>query len=275
MLGASRNSLEAARRRLAQLASADAGVDLEQLSGDLLAVTGLLVRELPLRRTLADPSTPAEAKAALVNGLLGERVGAPAREFLVQLVADRWSRTGDLVDALEALGVVAAFEQALVTGTLDEVEDELFRFARLVERESALREALESTWVEPERKRELLAGLLRDKVNPITLRVVTAAAGASVQRRTVGEALDHFGQLAAQLRERLNARVTLAVEPTEEQLQRLREQLSRVFGTTMGLQVEIDPQILGGAVIRVGDQVMDASILRRLDIAGRGLARTG
>jgi F-type H+-transporting ATPase subunit delta len=272
MLGASRNSLEAARRRLGELARPDAGVDLDALSTDLLAVTGLLVRELPLRRTLADAATPAEAKAALIDGLLGDRVGAPARDFLKELVADRWSRTGDLVDALEALAVLAAFEQALVDGSLDEVEDELFRFARIVERESALREALESTWVAEDRKRELLAGLLGEKVRPVTLRVVTAAAGASVQRRTVIEALDQFGRLAAELRERLNARVTLALEPTQEQLDRLREQLSRVFGVTMGLQVEIDPQIIGGAVIRVGDQVMDASIARRLEIARRGLS---
>jgi F-type H+-transporting ATPase subunit delta len=160
----------------------------------------------------------------------------------------------------------------MVNGSLDEVEDELFRFARLVERENSLREALESGWVGVDRKRELLVGLLEGKVAPITLRVVTEAAGESVRRRTVGEALAHFSVLAAELRDRMNARVTLAVEPTEEQLDKLRQELSRVFGVTMGLRVEIDPDILGGAVIRVGDQVMDASIARRIDTARRGLA---
>jgi F-type H+-transporting ATPase subunit delta len=211
------------------------------------------------------------AKAALIEGLLGDRVSDAARDFLKELVADRWSRPGDLVDGLESLGVLAAFEQAMVNDSLDEVEDELFRFARIVERENSLREALESSWVGVDRKRELLAGLLDGKVGPVTLRVVTAAAGDSVRRRTVGEALDHFGRLAAELRDRMNARVTLAVEPTEEQLDRLRAELSRVFGVTMGLRVEIDPDIIGGAVIRVGDQVMDASIARRIDIAARGL----
>ena len=94
-----------------------------------------------------------------------------------------------------------------------------------------------------------------------------------MRRRTVGEALDHFGRLAAELRDRMNARVTLAVEPTEEQLEKLRAELSRVFGVTMGLRVEIDPDIIGGAVIRVGDQVLDASIARRIDVAVRGLSR--
>jgi len=272
MLGASRISLAAARERLARLAEPGAGVDLDVLSSELLAITGLLARELPLRRALTDPSTDPQAKAALIEGLLGDRVGDTSRDFLKELVADRWSRPGDLVDGLEALAVLAAFEQAMVNGQLDEVEDELFRFARVVERENALREALESGWVGVDRKRELLAGLLDGKVGPMTLRVVTAAAGDSVRRRTVGEALDHFSRLAAELRDRMNARVTLAVEPTPEQLDRLRDELSRVFGVTMGLRVEIDPDIIGGAVIRVGDQVMDASIARRIDTARRGLA---
>jgi F-type H+-transporting ATPase subunit delta len=275
MLGASRNSLAAARERLARLAEPNAGVDLDALSSDLLAVTGLLARELPLRRALTDPSTPAEAKAALIEGLLGDRVGAAARDFLKELVADRWSRPGDLVDGLEALGVLAAFEQAMVNDSLDEVEDELFRFARIVERENSLREALESGWVGADRKRELLAALLDGKVGPMTVRVVTAAAGETVRRRTVSEALDHFSRLAAELRDRMNARVTLAVEPTPEQLERLGEELSRVFGRRIGLRVEIDPSILGGVVVRVGDQVLDGSIARRLDIAERGLAPTG
>ena len=177
MLGASRNALASARERLARLAAPGAGVDLDVLSSELLAITGLLARELPLRRALADPSTAPLAKAALIEGLLGDRVGDTARDFLKELVADRWSRPGDLVDGLEALGVLAAFEQAMVNDALDEVEDELFRFARIVERENSLREALESGWVGVDRKRELLAGLLEGKVGPITLRVVTAAAG--------------------------------------------------------------------------------------------------
>ena len=273
MLGASRNSLAAARTRLAQLAQPAAGADLDALSNDLLGVAGLLVRELPLRRALADPSTEAEAKRALLDGLLGQRVGAPALDFLKELVAARWSRPGDLADALETLAVLACFEVALVQDSLDEVEDELFRFARIVDREPALRDALGDAWASEERKRALLSTLLGDKVNQVSLRVISAAAAVSVHRRTVGEALDQFSKLAAELRERLNARVTLAVEPSAEQLERLAEELARVFGRKIGLRVEIDPTILGGLVIRVGEQVLDASVVRRLDIARRGLTQ--
>jgi F-type H+-transporting ATPase subunit delta len=273
MLGASRSSLAQARTRLAERAGQGDAAQVEALSVDLFAVADLLVQELLLRRTLADPSTPQAAKSALLGSLLGERVSATTLEFLVEVVGSRWSRPSDLVEAIETLAALAAFEQSLAAGTLDDVEDALFRFGRLVEREPALRDALGDAYQSAERKTGLLTQLLEGKVDPVALRVIGAAVVVSVRRRTVTEALDRFAQLAAELRERLNARVTVAVEPSPEQLDRLAQTLSRIYGKPMGLRVEIDPEIVGGAVIRVGDDVLDASIARRLDIARRGLTK--
>jgi len=271
MLGASRTSQGEARGRLSQLADSMAEDDLQQLSEDLFAVAELLARQLPLRRSLADASTAEPAKTALVDALLRERVGAPALDFMTELVRLRWSRPRDLADAVETLAVLASFEQANALGELDDVEDQLFRFGRIVERDTGLRDALSDEAVPSERKRELLAGLLGAKVGAVALRVITAATVASGGRRHVGEALDRDARLAAELRERLNARVTVATELDDGQLDRLGEQLSRVYGKRIGLRVEVDPEILGGVVVRVGDQVLDASVARRLDIARRGL----
>lgn len=270
MLGASRSSLSSARTRLGELGR-DKGTDLEALAADLFSVAELLNRELPLRRALADPSTADQAKAALLDALLRERVAAPTLSFLTELVGSRWSRPRDLADGVETLAVLASFQSANAAGTLDEVEDQLFRFARIVEREGDLRDALDGDVLTDDRKRALLAGLLGDKVDPVTLRVVTAAAVASGGRRRIGDALESFARLAADLRERLNARVTVAVELDADQAQRMTEELSRYFGKRIGLRVEVDPEILGGLVVRVGDQVLDASIARRLDVARRGL----
>lgn len=270
MLGASRTSLAGARERLTALAAQDT-TDLGALSVDLFAVVELLGRELPLRRTLADTSVEAPAKSALLEALLRERVTPTTLAFLVELVSSRWSRPRDLVDAVETLAVLASFAQAGAEGSLDDVEDQVFRFARIIEREGALRDALSDPAAAAERKRELLAGLLSDKVGPIALRVITAAAVAAAGRRTVGEALDGFARLAADLRERLSARVTMAVRPDPDQLERLAQSLSRVYGKPIGLRVEVDPELLGGLVIRVGDEILDASITRRLDVARRGL----
>jgi F-type H+-transporting ATPase subunit delta len=273
MLGASRTSLAQARARLTELAGSSSAADLEQLSEELFAVATLLEEELPLRRTLADPSTPEQAKVALVEGLFRERVAPQTLSFLVELVRSRWSRPRDLADAVETLAVVAAFAQANEAGTLDEVEDQIFRFSRIVERDNPLREALDDEALPGERKRELLTALLADKVDPVALRIITAAAVSSGRRRHLGEGLDTFAWLAADLRERLNARVTVAVDLDDDQAERLADELSRVYGKRIGLRIEVDPDILGGAVVRVGDQVLDGSIARRLDLARRGTAR--
>ena len=268
MLGASRTSLNQARTRLVELQGADLGA----LSTDLFGVVRLLVDELPLRRALADTATPAPAKKALLGALLGDRVGAQALDLLNDLVASRWSRSRDLIDAVETLAVLASFEQARADGALDDVEDELFRFSRIVERESALREVLSDQGQSPERRQGLLTSLLEGKVNPATRRVIVAATLQTHGRRPLVEALDAFATLAADLRERLNARVTAAVAPSPEQLERLAAGLGRLYGKPVGLQVEIDPELVGGLVIRVGEQILDASITRRLDVARRGLA---
>ena len=268
MLGASRTSLAQARTRLTEL-----GLDAEQwgtLSDELLSVTALLVHELPLRRVLADSAVETQAKKALLENLLRDKVSGTTISFLAEVVGSRWSRQRDLVEALETLGVLASFEQAQADDQLDQVEDDLFRFGRILDDQTSLRDALSDRNQGDDAKRQLLAGLLEGKASPVTIRVVTAAA-TGTHRRTVAEALVQFSRLAAELRERLNARVTLAVPPTEAQLDRLAEELSQVYGKKIGLRVELDPQILGGLVIRVGDDVLDASIARRLDIARRSL----
>lgn len=155
MLGASRTSLAGARERLTALAGDDA-VDLGVLSEDLFAVVELLSAELPLRRALADSSIADQPKTALVEALLRERVSPATLAFLTELVRGRWSRPRDLVDGVETLAALASFEQARKDGSLDDVEDQLFRFARIVEREAGLREALTDRNLPAERKRCLL-----------------------------------------------------------------------------------------------------------------------
>ena len=189
MLGASRTSLAQARQRLSELSSS-AGADLGTVSSDLFAVADLLATELPLRRALADPSREAAARQGLLQQVLGSKVAPATLSFLSDLVGARWSRPRDLVDSVETLAVLASFEQALAAGSLDEVEDALFRFGRVVERESALRSALSDHSQPVAGRRGLLDGLLAGKVDPIALRVIRGAVAASDQRRTVPETLD-------------------------------------------------------------------------------------
>src|SRR5439155_19787081 len=109
---ASRETLAAARDRLDRYTDRAQPIALEKLSEELFAVVGLLQRETVLRRHLSDPTTPAQVRTGLVDGLLSTRLGRPTLEMLRGLVSGRWSRPPDLVDAVEELARQAAFALA-------------------------------------------------------------------------------------------------------------------------------------------------------------------
>jgi F-type H+-transporting ATPase subunit delta len=139
---ATRQSNAAARERLEALTDSSASVDLSALAADLQSVTGVLDREIGLRRTLTDPATSGQRKADLVATLFGGKIGADAVDLVSGLVRSRWSAARDLVDAVEQLASVTVIIGADKAGALDEVEDELFRFGRVVAGSNELRAAL-------------------------------------------------------------------------------------------------------------------------------------
>ncbi|BFO15317.1 hypothetical protein SHKM778_17050 [Streptomyces sp. KM77-8] len=172
MNGASREALAAARERLDALTDSTS-VDAGSLADELAAVTALLHREVSLRRVLTDPAQAGEAKADLVRRLLGSQVGGPTADLVSGMARSRWSQSRDLVDALEELAAVADLTAAQRAGALDDVEDELFRFGRIVSSNTELRAALTSRSATVAAKSELLHSLLRGKAAAATERLVT------------------------------------------------------------------------------------------------------
>lgn len=273
MQGASRDALVAARARLTALSGSlpqAAGVD--GIAEGLFGIVRLLDREGHLRRTLGDPTTPASAKAQLLQALFGGQLDPLALAVLDEAVGQRWSSARDLVDAIEMLAVIAVFLRAEADGTLDDVEDELFRFARTIAREPALRAVLTDRSLAEDRKHALLDGLLADKTKPATLRIVDALVLAP-RGRTLEDGLEAYASLAADVRQRTLATVTAAVPLDTGQQQRLAAALSRQLGRSVQLQVEVDRKVVGGVVVKVGDEVIDGSTVHRLAEARRRLTR--
>lgn len=271
MRGTSRSSLAAAEERLEPLLGtldSDAAVTV---GTELFAVARLLDSSGTLRRALTDPSRPGQDKAALADRLLTGKVSDATRSLVAGLARDRWSEARDLADAAEHLGVVAVLAAAERDGVLDAVEDELFRFGRVVEGNRALGQALGDRAVPGERKAELVERLLAGKAQPHTL-VLAQQAAAHPRGRTLTASLDDMGKVAARRRERTVATVTAAVPLTENQRARLARVLERIYGGTMWLNVDVDPGLVGGLRVQVGDEVIDASVLSRLDDARRRLA---
>jgi F-type H+-transporting ATPase subunit delta len=271
LLGASREALAAARERLEAGVANLAPEELSRLGDDLFAVADLLYREGRLRRALSDPGLPADVRARLAKQLLGEQLSPPAFDVVQTLVQARWSRPIDLVDAVDLLGVHAVLASAERTEELEDVEDELFRFARILERQPELQVVLGDITLPVEPRIHLLEDVLRDKVRPTTLRLASEAV-RSPRGRRLDRVLEEYVRLAAERRQRLVAEVWTAIPLTDEQTARLGDALATAFGRRVQIQSTVDPSLLGGLTVRVGDEVIDGSILNRVELARRRIA---
>jgi F-type H+-transporting ATPase subunit delta len=263
--------LEKAKDRLTgQPARAISGADLTGLAEELFAIARLLEGQRTLRRALSDPSGKPDDRAALAGRLLTGKVSGTALDLVETVARQRWSRPLDLVEALETLATDAALDAADARGELDGVEDELFRFGRIVAGDPDLSRVLSDRSAPAKGRGELLDRLLAGKVSPVTgLLLRNVLTGSHVGTAEV--AVERLSETASARRGQSVAHVTSAVELTAAQEQRLSQLLGRLYGRTIGLQVTVDPDVLGGLVIRVGDEVIDGSIAHRLEAAGRRL----
>jgi F-type H+-transporting ATPase subunit delta len=268
MLGSSRESLAALRTSL-DARRGEPGFDA--ISGELLAVAGVLGREKSLRLALADAGQPTPARVGIVASLFGDKVSAPALAVLTEVVAARWSSDADLVDAVEQLGAQAAFAAAQDDGTLDRVEDELFTFSRAVDDSAELQMALTNPALTPENKAAVVRDLTSGTAAPATVAVLAHAAG-NLRGRRPAAAIEELARLASEQRQQVLAEVRSAIELTPEQRTRLASALSALQGRQVRLNVLVDPEVVGGILVRVGDDVIDGSVSSRLEQARRALS---
>jgi F-type H+-transporting ATPase subunit delta len=271
MLAASRAALKEAQDRLDAHLDQVPPAELTELADELLAVVDVLDAQPALRRLLTDPGADPDARVRLFDRLFGERLRPGVLEQVRPLVRARWSHPGDLADTLELLAFQADLAVAERAGELDEVQDELFRFSRIVGGQPDLYRLLANQAAPADGRVELLDRLIEGKVHPATLRLLSRTVRAP-RGLPLEDALERLVELAAQRRERYVAYVRTPVGLTEEQESRLAGTLSRIYRRQIDVVVEIDPELLGGLVIRVNDEVIDGSVARRLAVARRLLA---
>jgi F-type H+-transporting ATPase subunit delta len=269
MRGASRASLSEARDRLVA-AVAQPGT-AAVLSDELFAVVTLLDAQLPLRRALTDPTRPPAARTGLARTLLEGKVSPATLDLLGGLAGAHWSAPRDLATATEQLAVLAAAAAASEAGQLDDVEDELFRFGQVVAASPPLRAALSSPVAPAELKRRLLDTLLEGKVTSTSLRLVTQAS-VHPRGRSLDASLLEYARLVAEWRQRLIAVVRVAVPLSDSERDRLAAALAAAFGHGVHLDVLLDPGVLGGISVRIGDEFIDGSVASRLAALRRRLA---
>jgi F-type H+-transporting ATPase subunit delta len=270
MQAASRESLAAASEQFAALVSGTDVDGLRALGDELFAVLELLYAERVLRRHLADPSAPSQARRELAGRVFTGKVGAATLGLVESLAASRWSVSADLLDALELLSRRSLLTIAEREGGIEDVEDELFRFSRILAGEPRLATLLADRTTAVDGRLALLDGLVAGKVTDVT-RVLLGQAVRLPRDASLELLVGRMAELAAAQRDRSVAHVTAAAPLTDTQERRLAQVLSTIFGRPVSVQVELDPDVLGGLVIRVGDEVIDGSVAARLAKARQDL----
>jgi F-type H+-transporting ATPase subunit delta len=264
---ASRAALATLTNEFDDVASNLRSPGLTTLADELGSVVTLLVAEPTLTRHLTEHNDDAEAKVRLVDRLFSGKLDEHTVTLLRTAASQRWSAEADLVDGIEHLARLAMLKRAEVEDQVDEVEEQLFRFGRVLDAEPRLT-ALLSDYTTPVDSRIALL----DKVIDGSGVDGTAAALLS---QTIGhlrgeradEAVIDLAELAVARRGEVVAHVKAAAELGDDQRRRLIELLTRIYGHPVSVQLHVDPEVLGGLSITVGDEVIDGSIASRLAAA--------
>lgn len=247
-----------------------AGDHASAVGDALFQVAGLLESRATVRRALTDPGRAVADREALARRLLGGRVDDAAVDVVAAAAHERWERPSRLASAMRRFGVQAHLAAAEANGRLSSVEDEVFRFTRVLGAEPALRSALLDRAAPTEAKSRLVRNLLEGKSHPETVRLVEYAV-LERRERSLEEELDHIAELAADRQQQRVAMVRVAAALSDEHRDRLRSALSAQVGASVRLNVVVEPELIGGIKVEIGDEVVDGTILGRLDDARRRL----
>ncbi len=158
----------------------------------------------------------------------------------------------------------ALFRIVQAEGELDRVEDELFRFGKLLDSNHELKQALSDRSIEKDQRQKVLEEILSGKVSPHTLGLLEFIV-AQGRARQLPQILDELSDLAAEARNAVVAEIRSAVPLDGPQREQLADALSKATGKKVEVKVLVDPSVIGGVVAKVGDTVIDSSIRRRLE----------
>ena len=269
MRSASRRALKSVTDRFDTIAKDLDNQGLEKLSGELVSVAKMLDGEIVVTRYLTLPSEDAAPRVRLLERLLSGKVGDPTLELLRAAVSERWSANSDLIDAVEHVSRQALLEVAAREDRVDEVEDQLFRFARILEAQPRLSVLLGEYGAPAEGRVGLLRNVLKSasgRSNRIT-NALLAQTIELLRGQSADEAVMFLAEAAVARRNEVVAQVSAAAEPSDAQRTRVTEVLSRIYGHPVAVQLQIDAALLGGLLISVGDEVIDGTLSSRLTAA--------
>lgn len=256
MGSATREALASSRDALAALGSS---VDLA--TGEGLFTAGRVVGDSSqLRSALADSSSDEKARLALVDRVFSSALTPSALVLMKAIVSARWSSQDDLLAGIEEMGLRAT---AVSAPSDVSIESELFAFAAAVSSDADLELALTSKLGRADAKLDLVDALLAGKVSAQTLAIVRHLVRQPRGRR-IGQLLRHAASVVADQSGTTIATVTSATALTPAQLERLNKSLAARYGRELTINQIVEPGLVGGVRVQIGDDVIDGSIATRL-----------
>ena len=265
MAGVSTESLS----KVEEVLEAHASLQPLKLAGELFALVDVLDHNGTLRRAVTDSSRDAAARQGIVNSVFGGKISSQAMAVLTNAVAQRWSEDSDLADALEHAAVLAVTASAQSRGGVDAL-DEVLTFVRTVDSNAQAQEAL-SDYLASKEAKEKLAVALGGPATTAEGVLLLERIGANTRGRHAARVADEFAEIIVTRQNRFIARVISAITLSQAQLERLGRALNAVYGRELKLDVSVDPAVLGGLRIQVGDEVIDGTVETRMSDLARSI----
>jgi ATP synthase F0 subunit b/ATP synthase F1 delta subunit len=265
---ASRASLAALVTKFDEVTANLGPRQLSSVADDLASVAKLLARESVLARHLADPADDPAPKVGLLETLLEGKVGDTALEVLKAAVSGRWSSDANLVDAVEHVARLALLVRAEREDIAGDVEEQLFRFSRILDAQPRLVTLLSEYSAPAEGRVKLVRDVLDSGsgVNAATVQLLSQTVEL-LRGERADEAVLDLAELAVARRGEVVAHVSAAADLSDAQRTRLTEVLTRIYGHPVSVQLHVNPELLGGLNIAVGDEVIDGTLSSKLAAA--------
>ena len=242
----------------------DTREDAWRIGNELFTITKVLDDSIQLERALTDPSRPVADKVAVLKELLGDNAHPMTMEIMTDLVSRRWSRARDIANAVEDFGVDAMMDYADATDATLQVSIELSELHSALLNLPVVRAKLYDYQATSEARVKLFREVFSGKtLNKVTMRLAEHAT-CNLRRRRYLETIQWLINKFSRHMGESMVTVTTATPLKKEQIKRLVEVYSAKVGRQVHINSVVDPTVLGGMRIQVGDEVTDNTVVAQL-----------
>ncbi len=243
----------------------DTREDAWRIGNELFVITSLLDGNVRIERALTDVSRPFEDKVAVLNTLLGDQVHPMTMEIMTEVVKRRWSRAADIANAVEDFGVDAMMYYADATDSTLQVSIELAELHSALLNTPVVRAKLYDETVPSEARVKFFHELFDGKgLNKVTMRLAEHATENLRRRRYLETIQWLINKLSRHMGESMVI-VTTATPLKQEQIDKLIAVYSKKIGRAVHINSVVDPSVLGGMRVQVGDEVTDNTVVAQLE----------